>query len=141
MNLIRNLGVPEGIRWDKKFFMKCVHLIIMIVSQNISELGKFTDMWEVNEKIKGNIAVLLNKAIVKKIAAINIIPPLNVFLIECFTSFSKNFIIELFICLFIDFIHILDGIISKTMKHDIHDKDDTKLREGSKIENSLVVNI
>jgi len=140
MNLINMSGVPVGIRWVRKFFMKCTHLNNMILVHKIIDMGRFTVIWDVSENTIGKSAIKLKIATVEKMDEIITIPPLKGFLITYKNSFLKNSVYIPILLSINDLFHLKEGKISIRINNETHDVD-IILSDGSKIENSLGVNI
>jgi len=53
INIIRELGVPWGTKWDNIIFVFFIQPNIISLIQKVNEIGKLKVMWEVREKTWG----------------------------------------------------------------------------------------
>lgn len=90
MNLMRAIGVPIGVRWDKKLVHLIFKAIIILVAHKIKAIERLRLIWEDVDIIKGNKDKKFREKITIKIEKIIFLIPIVLFF--SLTRLSNSFL-------------------------------------------------
>lgn len=96
INLIRAIGVPIGVRWDKKLVHLIFKAIITLVTHKIKAIERLRLIWEDVDIIKGNKDKKFREKITIRIEKIIFLVPIVLFfsLIRLSNSFLNSLLKE-----------------------------------------------